>query len=95
MSDDGSKRPGGWLFDENTPPPGNSAPRRPPNLRSLYFWLNVAFYVILLGLLFGASSQPWFFAVALAWMVTGVIVIRRSRRAGPPPPNLFDDRDSR
>jgi hypothetical protein len=60
---------------------------------SVYFWLNIAFVVVLIGLVIGASSQPWFFAVAIVWMVVGVSVIQKGRRNRPGPPNLFDDDD--
>ncbi|MDQ1597017.1 MAG: hypothetical protein QOI70_441 [Microbacteriaceae bacterium] len=65
------------------------------NVRSVYLWLNIAFGVVLLGLLLGASSQPWYLIVALAWMVTGFVLIERGRRNAPKPPSLFDDRDRR
>jgi hypothetical protein len=71
------------------PHPGSA---RPPNpKRSLYFWLNIGFVVVLIGLVFGASSQPWFLAVAIVWMAVGVYVIQKGRRNRPGPPNLFDD----
>lgn len=71
----------------HVPTPGRP-PRRGP---SVYFWLNIAFVVVLIGLAIGASSQPWFFALAIVWMVVGVFVIQKGRRNRPGPPNLFDD----
>lgn len=59
--------------------------------RSVYFWLNVGFVVVLVGLVLGASAQPWFLLVALAWVGIGVVVTARNRRGRPGPPNLFDD----
>jgi hypothetical protein len=59
--------------------------------RSVFFWMNIAFVVVLIGLLFGASSQPWFFLVAIAWVAVGFVVTARNRRNRPGPPNLFDD----
>jgi len=60
---------------------------------SVYFWLNIAFVVVLLGLLLGASQQPWFFVVAIVWVGVGAYVTARNRRNRPGPPNLFDDDD--
>lgn len=65
-------------------------PRR-PLYRSIYFWLNVLFVIVLIGLVVGSSSQSWYFIVAVAWIVLGVIVTRRARRSVPRPPNLFED----
>ncbi len=59
--------------------------------RSVYLWLNIAFVVVLIGLVIGASSQPWFFAVAIVWVAVGIVVTARNRRNRPGPPNLFDD----
>jgi hypothetical protein len=61
------------------------------NVRSVYLWLNIAFGVVVLGLLLGASSEPWYLVVAVAWMVTGFVLIERGRRNAPKPPSLFDD----
>jgi hypothetical protein len=62
--------------------------------KSVYFWLNLGFVVVLLGLLLGASAQPWFFVVGIAWVAVGFVVTARNRRNRPGPPNLFDhDRD--
>ena len=60
--------------------------------RSVYFWMNVGFVVVLAGLLLGASAQPWFFLVALAWVAVGFVVTARNRRNRPGPPSLFDDK---
>jgi hypothetical protein len=64
------------------------------NVRSVYLWLNIAFGVVVLGLLLGASSEPWYLVVAVAWMVTGFVLIERGRRNAPKPPSLFDDNDN-
>jgi hypothetical protein len=61
--------------------------RRP----SVYFWLNLGFVVVLVGLVLGAAAQPWFFLVALGWVVVGFTVTARNRRNRPGPPKLFDD----
>jgi len=61
--------------------------RRP----SVYFWLNLGFVVVLVGLVLGAAVQPWFFVVAVAWAGVGFVVTARNRRDRPGPPNLFDD----
>jgi hypothetical protein len=94
MSGNGSERdPSGWLFKDEPEGHRTPPPRRPFSLRnrSIYWWLNVIFVVVLLGLVFGAASQPWFFVVAVVWVTLGVFVTIRSRRNQPPPPNLFDD----
>jgi hypothetical protein len=65
------------------------------NVRSVYLWLNIAFGVVVLGLLLGASSEPWFLVVAVAWMITGFVTVARGRRNAPRPPSLFDERDAR
>ena len=54
-------------------------------------FLNIAFAVVLIGILAGASSQPWFLVVAIVWMAVGGYFLQRSRRNRPGPPNLFDD----
>ena len=59
--------------------------------KSVSFWLNVGFVVVLVGLVLGASAQPWFFVVAIAWAAVGFVVTARNRRNRPGPPNLFDD----
>ena len=59
--------------------------------RTVSFWLNVGFVVVLVGLVVGASAQPWFFIVAIVWAGVGFWVTARSRRNRPGPPNLFDD----
>lgn len=59
--------------------------------RSVYFWLNVGFAVVVAGLLFGASDQPWYIFVAVAWLIVNLVVVLRSSRNQPPPPNLFED----
>jgi hypothetical protein len=64
------------------------------NVRSVYLWLNIAFGVVVLGLLLGASSQPWYLIVAVAWMITGFVLIERGRRNTPQPPSLFDDHEA-
>ncbi len=83
------------LFDEQTPqPPGR---QRPPRLdwrqriRTVSFWMFVAFILLLLGLLFGAWNQPWFLVLVAVWVVANVILVIRASRNQPPPPNLFDD----
>lgn len=83
----------GWLFGDRDEPRA-PAPRRriTVDFRSPYFWMNVGFYLVLAGLVLGASSQPWFLIVAVAWVAIGVFVITKNRRHQPPPPNLFDDR---
>jgi heme O synthase-like polyprenyltransferase len=79
--------------DDRPPQPQQRPPRRPFSLRnrSIYFWLNVGFAVVVLGLLFGAMNQPWFIVVALIWGVVNIVVAVRASRHQPPPPNLFDD----
>lgn len=83
------------LFSDDDRPPQQPqrAPRQPFTLRnrSIYFWLNVGFAVIVLGLLLGASNQPWYIVVAVIWVIVNVVVAVRSSRNQPPPPNLFDD----
>jgi hypothetical protein len=85
------------LFSDDDPPPRPQRPARPPRRpfslrnRSIYFWLNVGFAVVVLGLLFGAMNQPWFVVVALIWAVVNVVVAVRASRNQPRPPNLFDD----
>ncbi len=94
MSDNNSgQNPSGWLFnnDERPQQPMQRRPRTAFNFRSVYFWMNVAFFVVLLGLLLGAASQPWFMVVGVAWVVVGVVVVIRSRRNQPAAPNLFDN----
>ena len=66
----------------------NSAPG---STRAITVFLNIAFAVVLIGILAGASSQPWFLAVAIVWMAIGGYFLQRSRRNRPGPPNLFDD----
>ncbi len=80
------------LFGDDDQPPQPRPPRRPFSLRtrSIYFWLNVGFAVVVLGLLFGAMNQPWFIVVALIWAVVNVVVAVRASRNQPPPPNLFE-----
>ncbi|MET4782012.1 hypothetical protein [Glaciihabitans sp. UYNi722] len=94
MSGNGSGRePSGWLFNEKPRERRTPPTRRPFSLRnrSIYWWLNVIFVVVLLGMIFGAAAQPWFFVVAIVWMGLGVFVTVRARRNQPPPPRLFDD----
>ena len=99
MSGNGSERePSGWLFngesqERQTPPPQTPPPRGQFSLRnrSVYWWLNVLFVAVLLGLIFGAASQAWFFVLSIVWIALGVFVTIRSRRHQPPPPRLFDD----
>ena len=90
MSDNNS---GGWLFngDERPAPVVQRRTRTAFNVRSVYFWMNVTFFVVLLGLLLGAASQPWFMIVGVAWVIVGVVVVTRSRRNQPAAPNLFDN----
>lgn len=59
--------------------------------KSVYFWLNLGFVVVLIGLVLGASAQPWFLVVALVWVAVGFVVTARNRRNRPGPPSLFDD----
>jgi len=66
----------------------NSAPG---STRAITVFLNIAFAVVLIGILAGASSQPWFLVVAIVWMAVGGYFLHRSRRNRPGPPNLFDD----
>jgi hypothetical protein len=66
----------------------NSAPGP---TRAIRVFLNIAFAVVLIGILLGASSQPWFLVVAIVWMLVGGYFLHRSRRSHPGPPNLFDD----
>ena len=66
----------------------NSAPEP---TRAIRVFLNIAFAVVLIGILVGASSQPWFLVVAIVWMAVGGYFLQRSRRNRPGPPNLFDD----
>jgi hypothetical protein len=66
----------------------NSAPGPTP---AITVFLNIAFAVVLIGILVGASSQPWFLVVAIVWMAVGGYFLQRSRRNRPGPPNLFDD----
>ncbi len=64
--------------------------------RSVYFWLNLGFIVVLIGLVLGAAAQPWFIGVAIAWVTVGFVMTARNRHNRPGPPNLFDrdhDRD--
>ena len=94
MSGNGSGRePSGWLFNGESRESRTPPPRRPFSLRnrSIYWWLNVIFVIVLLGLFLGAASQPWFFVVAIVWVALGVFVTIRSRRNQPQPPRLFDD----
>jgi hypothetical protein len=79
--------------DDDRPPQRPPQERRPFSLRnrSVSFWLNVGFAVVVLGLLLGASNQPWFIVVGVVWIVVNLIVVIRSSRNQPPPPNLFDD----
>jgi len=84
------------LFNDESQPPHE--PRQRPGRasfslrnRSVYFWLNVGFAVVVAGLIFGASDQPWYIFVALAWIVLNLIIALRSGRNRPPPPNLFTD----
>jgi uncharacterized ion transporter superfamily protein YfcC len=87
------------LFRNDDDPPSQHAPQRPPTTRlpfslrnrSVYFWLNVGFVVIILGMLIGASDQTWFFFVAIVWIAVSVVVVIRNGRNRPKPPNLFDD----
>lgn len=58
---------------------------------SIQFWLNLAFVVVLAGLIFGATAQPWFFIVVIVWVIAGGYVVQKGRRERPGPPNLFDD----
>ncbi len=71
--------------------PGPDDERTGKRKRSVYFWLNVGFVVVLIGLVLGASSQPWFIIVAVVWMAVGIYVIQKGRGSRPGPPNLFDD----
>jgi hypothetical protein len=94
MSGKGSgTEPSGWLFSGEPNGPRTPQPRRTFSLknRSIYWWLNVIFVIVLLGLVFGAASQLWFFLVAIVWVALGVFVTIRFRRDQPPPPKLFDD----
>ena len=79
--------------DDNRPP--ERKPQRGPSFslrnRSIYFWLNVGFAIVVLGLLFGASNQPWYIVIAVIWVVVNLVVALRSSRNGPKPPNLFED----
>jgi len=84
------------LFEDEVRPP--QEPQQRPSRRSfslrnrsVYFWLNVGFAVVVAGLIFGASDQPWYIFVALAWVTVNLIVALRSGRNRPPPPNLFRD----
>lgn len=88
------------LFDNDNDPgserrPAQRQPSARPSFslrnRSIHFWLNVGFAVIVAGLLFGASSQPWYLLVAVAWIIVNLVVALRSSRNQPPPPNLFED----
>jgi hypothetical protein len=82
------------LFSDEDQPPRPQRPARKPfslRNRSIYFWLNVGFAVIVIGLLFGAMNEPWFVVVGLIWAVVNVVVAVRASRNQPPPPNLFDD----
>ncbi|CAN5593300.1 hypothetical protein BH09ACT4_BH09ACT4_01970 [soil metagenome] len=75
-------------------PKGQSPEGRSPfslRNRSLYWWLNVGFAVIIIGLLFGQAGQAWFAVIAVVWLAINVVVTVRARRNSPPPPNLFDD----
>ena len=96
MNDDGTEgRAGGSLFndDSNQHPTPRQSPRSPTPLaaRSVYFWLNVGFVVVLLGLVFGAASETWFFLVAILWISVGIFVTVRARRNRPRQRGLFDD----
>ena len=85
--------------DGNDDRPVQRAPQRPPTTRrpfslrdrSVYFWLNVGFAVIVIGMLIGASDQTWFFFVAIVWIAVSVVVVIRTGRNRPKPPSLFDD----
>ncbi len=77
--------------DDRRQPPRQQRPPFSLRNRSVYFWLNVGFAVIVLGLLLGASDQPWYIIVAVVWIVVNVVVAVRSSRNQPPPPNLFED----
>lgn len=83
----------GWLFndDDRAPLPVARRPRRRFNPRSLSFWMNIAFYVILAGVLFGAASEPWFTVVGIVWAGIGIFLISKSRRNQPRQPTLFED----
>jgi hypothetical protein len=59
--------------------------------RAIAVFLNVAFVVVLIGILAGASSQPWFLVFAIAWMAVGGYFLQKNRRSRPAPPKLFDD----
>lgn len=61
--------------------------------RSVYFWLNIGFVVIVVGMLVGATNDSWFFVVAVLWIAISVVVAVRSSRNRPRPPNLFEDQD--
>jgi hypothetical protein len=81
------------LFD-NDPGSDRRPSQRPPftlRNRSIYFWLNVGFAVVVAGLLFGFSGQPWYLVVAASWVIVNLVVAIRSSRNQPPPPNLFED----
>jgi hypothetical protein len=69
--------------------------RRPFSLRnrSIYFWLNVGFVVVIICLLLGAANQLWFVGLAVIWVGVGLFAALRNGRNSPPPPNLFDDDD--
>ncbi len=80
------------LFENDDRPPERQPPRRPPfslRNRSIYFWLNAGFAIVVLGLLFGASDQPWYIVIAVVWVIVNLVVAVRSSRNRPRPPNLF------
>ena len=67
-------------------PPSGRGPTR-----AVAVFLNVAFVVVLVGILAGASSQPWFLVIAIVWVAVGGYFLQKNRRSRPAPPNLFDD----
>jgi hypothetical protein len=80
------REPGGWLFADDARRAAPFAPPRsaPPVGRRANHWLNAAFVVVLLGLVLNATSQLWFFIVAIAWVGAGVAVTVKRRRQSPP-----------